>query len=59
MEVSVLGIYWYAQILTELQNKLYGDMVLCYTKYFDIREKHTPEKPKSDMILATACSSCR
>ena len=58
MEVSVLGIYWYAWILTELQNKLYGDMVLCYTKYFDIREKHTPEKSKSDMILATTRLLC-
>ena len=26
----------YARILTELQNKFYGDMVLCYTKCFDI-----------------------
>ena len=59
MEVSVLGIYLYAQILMDLQNKLYGDMVLCYTKYFDIREKHTPEKSKSDMILATTRLSCR
>ena len=59
MEVSVLGIYLYAQILMDLQNKLYSDMVLCYTKYFDIREKHTPEKSESGMILAMTHSSCR
>ena len=59
MEVGVLEIYRYAQILMEFQKKFYGDMVLCYTKYFDIQEKHTPEKSESGMILATTRSSRR